>query len=94
MKLLLRLYPGWWRRRYGAEALDVLERAGRQTRRPLRRARRELGKQPDIAAVPRRHQHRFMNRNGSPSASVFANPREAPLVALLFTVRRVSAIRT
>lgn len=25
MKLLLRLYPGWWRRRYGAEALDILE---------------------------------------------------------------------
>ena len=25
MKLLLRLYPGWWRRRYGAEAVDILE---------------------------------------------------------------------
>jgi hypothetical protein len=25
MKLLLRLYPRWWRRRYGAEALDILE---------------------------------------------------------------------
>lgn len=25
MKLLLRLYPGWWRRRYGAEALEILE---------------------------------------------------------------------
>jgi len=25
MKLLLWLYPGWWRRRYGAEALDILE---------------------------------------------------------------------
>jgi hypothetical protein len=25
MKLLFRLYPGWWRRRYGAEALDILE---------------------------------------------------------------------
>ncbi len=28
MKLLLRLYPRWWRRRYGAEALEILE--GRQ----------------------------------------------------------------
>ena len=26
MKLLLRLYPGWWRRRYGAEALDILKK--------------------------------------------------------------------
>ena len=26
MKLLLRLYPRWWRKRYGAEALDILER--------------------------------------------------------------------
>ena len=26
MKQLLRLYPPWWRRRYGAEALDILER--------------------------------------------------------------------
>ena len=25
MKLLLRLYPQWWRRRYGAEALDILQ---------------------------------------------------------------------
>ncbi len=25
MKLLLYLYPGWWRRRYGAEALDILQ---------------------------------------------------------------------
>lgn len=25
MKLLLRLYPGWWRRRYGTEALDILQ---------------------------------------------------------------------
>jgi hypothetical protein len=25
VKLLLRLYPGWWRRRYGAEALDILQ---------------------------------------------------------------------
>jgi hypothetical protein len=25
VKLLLRLYPGWWRRRYGAEALDSLK---------------------------------------------------------------------
>ena len=25
MKLLLGLYPGWWRRRYGAEALDILQ---------------------------------------------------------------------
>ncbi len=25
MKLLLRLYPGWWRKRYGAEALDILQ---------------------------------------------------------------------
>jgi hypothetical protein len=25
MKLLIRLYPGWWRRRYGAEVLDILE---------------------------------------------------------------------
>jgi len=25
MKLLLRLYPGWWRRRYGAEALGIWE---------------------------------------------------------------------
>jgi hypothetical protein len=25
MKLLLRLYPRWWRKRYGAEALDILE---------------------------------------------------------------------
>jgi hypothetical protein len=25
MKLLLRLYTGWWRRRYGEEALDILE---------------------------------------------------------------------
>jgi len=25
VKLLLRLYPGWWRRRYGAEAVDILE---------------------------------------------------------------------
>ena len=25
MKLLLRLYPAWWRRRYGAEALDILQ---------------------------------------------------------------------
>jgi vacuolar-type H+-ATPase subunit I/STV1 len=26
MKLLLHLYPRWWRKRYGAEALDILER--------------------------------------------------------------------
>jgi hypothetical protein len=26
MKLLLQLYPRWWRKRYGAEALDILER--------------------------------------------------------------------
>ena len=26
MKLLLHLYPQWWRKRYGAEALDILER--------------------------------------------------------------------
>ena len=26
MKVLLRLYPRWWRKRYGAEALDILER--------------------------------------------------------------------
>jgi hypothetical protein len=25
VKLLLHLYPGWWRRRYGAEALDILQ---------------------------------------------------------------------
>ena len=25
MKLLLLLYPSWWRRRYGAEALDILQ---------------------------------------------------------------------
>ena len=25
VKLLLRLYPGWWRTRYGAEALDILK---------------------------------------------------------------------
>jgi hypothetical protein len=25
VELLLRLYPGWWRRRYGAEALDSLK---------------------------------------------------------------------
>lgn len=25
MKLLVHLYPGWWRRRYGAEALDILQ---------------------------------------------------------------------
>jgi hypothetical protein len=25
MKLLLHLYPGWWRQRYGAEALDILQ---------------------------------------------------------------------
>jgi hypothetical protein len=25
VKLLLRLYPGWWRRRYGTEALDILQ---------------------------------------------------------------------
>jgi hypothetical protein len=25
MKHLLRLYPGWWRRRYGPEALDILQ---------------------------------------------------------------------
>ena len=25
MKQLLRLYPGWWRRRYGAEAREILE---------------------------------------------------------------------
>jgi hypothetical protein len=25
LELLLRLYPGWWRRRYGAEALDTLK---------------------------------------------------------------------
>ena len=26
MKVLLRLYPRWWRKRYGAEVLDILER--------------------------------------------------------------------
>lgn len=26
MKLLIHLYPRWWRKRYGAEALDILER--------------------------------------------------------------------
>jgi hypothetical protein len=26
VKVLLRLYPRWWRNRYGAEALDILER--------------------------------------------------------------------
>lgn len=26
MKLLLHLYPRWWRKQYGAEALDILER--------------------------------------------------------------------
>jgi hypothetical protein len=26
MKLLLHLYPRWWRERYGAEALDILEK--------------------------------------------------------------------
>jgi hypothetical protein len=25
LELLLRLYPGWWRRRYGAEAIDTLK---------------------------------------------------------------------